>query len=970
MKNILKTIIFSAAAVSLAASCAKETDIDSSAKGLDPAEPGKELHFTVTPAGSAPIAEVKSWLDNNLDGTYTPKWSKGDEIAVFTISIVKDAKSNGTLNNISEDGTDAEFDGVLTAADEGVFKAVSPAGRFVQGYAPENNTEYIAVSLGDKGNGYVQNPTNVTIDPDCDILVSKPVSYSSGGTDVVLDDIYFKRVMSVVKINLNAPEASFADEKVKNFTLASSSVTLAGRAKIDITNAKVVDWTVVNKSIKAVYASEDDMPVLYDADNLLNSVYLVVNPTTLAIGETLTFSGDTENYTFSKEVTLTQDIVFPESQMAVINLSLEESNLTKKDTLPTYIIYEDELVEGDYLIVYGGRAMKAEVSSKRLDYAEVTVSDNAIQTSDGSIVWHIEESGDYWTIFNDGVQQFAAGTASKNEAQLLADGTDNKSLWTATMSSGTFEFVNKANNVKGVNDHLRGNGTNGFACYSTATGGALSLYKLNGTIEGIYKVSIASGIEGGTLTASPRRTKEGAEVTLTATPSEGYEFNGDWSVKDSDGVEVSVTDGKFTMPAKDVTVSGSFKKSVYTITKAEATGGSFTVKIGDAEVSEASYNDVVVLSATADEGYEFDKWNVTNNDTGKTVYVSDSSFVMPAANVTVAANFLSNVVPVYASLSELIAAGTPTTDGTLVTVTLSEEKITKFYKSGNYINGVYFMVGTQEIEIYCKNAPSDWAVGGYVSGTLTKCKWMLYSSIWELCPDDYTELSYEAPVETPVITLDGAVATITCATEGAAIHYTVGESPADPTESDAVYSSPVTLTDGQTIKAIAVKSAKMTSDVVSKKYSAGGGKEIISGSVKFGSADGSISVKSKEVTGKDAAGTSWTVTTVGTTSFTPSSGYNQIGSSSKPATSITIVGTNASASSIESVSVKFGGFSGTAGTVSIKVGDVEVGTGKLNGTNDVTVSSTCGASGNTITITVTGISKGVKLYGVDYTYSE
>ncbi len=143
----------------------------------------------------------------------------------------------------------------------------------------------------------------------------------------------------------------------------------------------------------------------------------------------------------------------------------------------------------------------------------------------------------------------------------------------------------------------------------------------------------------------------------------------------------------------------------------------------------------------------------------------------------------------------------------------------------------------------------------------------------------------------------------------------------------------------------------------------------MSGSVKFGSADGSIQVNSAAVTGKDSAGASWTVTTVAKkSSFTQVSEYSQIGSSNNPATSITIKGENSSAASIESVSVKFGGFSNTAGTISIKVGETELCSGKLNGTNDVTVSGSASVTGDTITITVTGISKGVKLYSVDYTY--
>lgn len=85
-------------------------------------------------------------------------------------------------------------------------------------------------------------------------------------------------------------------------------------------------------------------------------------------------------------------------------------------------------------------------------------------------------------------------------------------------------------------------------------------------------------------------------------------------------------------------------------------------------------------------------------------------------------------------------------------------------------------------------------------------------------------LSFEAAAPSapkcaaPVITIDEAgVVSISCATAGATIHYTTGDNPADPTESDAVFSA-VTLTDGQTIKAIAVAEGYQSSAVASKKY--------------------------------------------------------------------------------------------------------------------------------------------------------
>ena len=139
-----------------------------------------------------------------------------------------------------------------------------------------------------------------------------------------------------------------------------------------------------------------------------------------------------------------------------------------------------DFVEGDYIIVYNGGAMNTTLSSDRLQYTEVTPNDDVITTDDATIIWHIAPSGDYYTIYNAGEGKYAAGTGVKNKAQLLASSIDDKSLWSVS-TGGTFDFTNKANAAINVNATLRRNGEYGFACYSSSTGGRLSLYKRTGS---------------------------------------------------------------------------------------------------------------------------------------------------------------------------------------------------------------------------------------------------------------------------------------------------------------------------------------------------------------------------------------------------------------------------------------------------------------------------------------------------------
>ena len=136
--------------------------------------------------------------------------------------------------------------------------------------------------------------------------------------------------------------------------------------------------------------------------------------------------------------------------------------------------------------------------------------------------------------------------------------------------------------------------------------------------------------------------------------------------------------------------------------------------------------------------------------------------------------------------------------------------------------------------------------------------------------------------------------------------------------------------------------------------------------VTFGNASGSLNVNDTSVTGDG-----WTVTTEGTTSFTPNASYAQIGSGNNPATSITFTKTINSVVTLKQFFIDLGGFNGTAGTVTLKVGSTTVGTGSLNASNDVTVHATSygrGTGSSTVlTITITDIAKGVKAYGIAYT---
>ena len=250
------------------------------------------------------------------------------------------------------------------------------------------------------------------------------------------------------------------------------------RSAADIVEVEVpVQTTITAGTLSHVAISslyDGDMEDITLGDNVTEGTLVYF---TLSVDEGYNLESVTVLNANNEEVTLTENqgswsFTMPNSSVT-INATATSSTPATGDQ---YSLFTGDLVEGDYIIYYDGKAMNTTVENDRLQYVEVTPSNNVITTENAAIVWHIAKSGEYWTIFNADADAYAASTGVKNKAQMLADGTDDKALWSVS-GTETYDFVNKANAVANVNAYLRNNGTYGFACYAEGTGGALSLYK-------------------------------------------------------------------------------------------------------------------------------------------------------------------------------------------------------------------------------------------------------------------------------------------------------------------------------------------------------------------------------------------------------------------------------------------------------------------------------------------------------------
>ncbi len=160
-----------------------------------------------------------------------------------------------------------------------------------------------------------------------------------------------------------------------------------------------------------------------------------------------------------------------------------------------------------------------------------------------------------------------------------------------------------------------------------------------------------NGSAAATIDAVPvTEAEEGATVTLTATPGEGYIFD-KWSTE-TDGVtfsDAATSPATFTMPAVSVEIKAEFKpvedpNTKYTITLTCDGEGTAAATVDGSPVTEAEAGATVTLTATPAEGWLFFKWVAeTGGVTLGDASAGSTTFTMPAADVEIKAELIEDI---------------------------------------------------------------------------------------------------------------------------------------------------------------------------------------------------------------------------------------------------------------------------------------------------------------------------------------
>ena len=266
----------------------------------------------------------------------------------------------------------------------------------------------------------------------------------------------------------------------------------------------------------------------------------------------------------------------------------------------------------------------------------------------------------------------------------------------------------------------------------------------------------------------------GTTIQISATANPGWTFAG-WS----DGV--TSASRTLTVPATSTTYTANFVQQLVMVTVVALPSAGATILSGGGTYSAGTSE---TLFANANSGWTFVGWS----DGGAQMH----TIIVPATNITYAAIFTQNPIPT----ATIIVKADPASGGIVS-------------------SGGTYPVGTNvQITATANNGWTftGWSDGGGQAHTIT----VPATNI------TYTATFVQPTVATPTITpivgmfTNSVTVTMTCATTGAMVYYTIDG--AIPTANSLIYSSPLTLTNSATVKAVAFKTGYNASTVASASF--------------------------------------------------------------------------------------------------------------------------------------------------------
>lgn len=311
-------------------------------------------------------------------------------------------------------------------------------------------------------------------------------------------------------------------------------------------------------------------------------------------------------------------------------------------------------VDGKYIYTVTGEESAIAVTA---DFVRADV-DNVVVSSTNTDV-QIGQKGTYKaTVYADADKKIDItkdsaitwSVESATEGVSLADGTVMAQDGTLTVAAdqAVGKLTVKATAVKDI-----------ASSDDTDANKVVGTFDVNVISEPSYQIAVATP-ENGTATVTvgeniaATSVKQSETLEIVPKANAGYEIDTvSYRLTTAEDVADSYTtvtanEGKYTVAGTaltgNITVKVTFKAINYTITNntVAENGNSIAIKVGDADATTATIGQTVTIVPTLAANYKVSTLEVKNGDAA--VQVTNNTFVMPAANVTVTATFAS--VPV------------------------------------------------------------------------------------------------------------------------------------------------------------------------------------------------------------------------------------------------------------------------------------------------------------------------------------
>ncbi len=363
----------------------------------------------------------------------------------------------------------------------------------------------------------------------------------------------------------------------------------------------------------------------------------------------------------------------------------------------------------------------------------------------------------------------------------------------------------------------------------------------------LYNISIADGIEHGSISAPPTAYYDDP-VTVTVTPDKGYELDRLYYSYDAGGgvhePEMTIENGQFNMPNTDITIHAIFKLKKYNVEVEEAIDGDHGFV--QAVPSTCTMGQTVTLITSADTGYAITTLQATYEEGTTEVNLpltpaeNDTyTFVMPAADVHVhwIVNKVQYTITVNPSEHGTVTAPATAEYGQEVTLTVTPdahymlESLSVAYTNGNPVtvtdNKFTMPAANVVVNATFKPVTYNITVAPTEHGTVTAPESATYGSevTVSVAPEEAYELEtltytvdggQPVPIENGKFTMPGGNVTITATFKPATYTITVA-----PTEHGTV-SAPTTAAYGTEVNVTVTPDPGYEIDELYYTYDAGG----------------------------------------------------------------------------------------------------------------------------------------------------